>query len=507
MDYVDSMNHNQILIQAAETLGLTSARSTPPFSGILVAWSGGLDSTVLLHALRQLARIHGFELFAVHIDHTLRPDSAADAAWCQRQATRLGIGLHIEKLTIRPGSSTQNQARAQRYAALFNTAHNLQLPLLATAHHADDAVETALLNFARGTSLKGLVSLSTDTPIALSTQNQLTAPAEHTHFSKAPSDISLMRPLLHCSRAELEAYAAHHQLTWRTDPSNATDHYDRNHIRHHVIPELTRKTNSTAQLQRSLEHLRQDSDALDQLAKILLQQALRPSALLQTIELDRQRIASAPSAIITRVLTLSHPGWNHTTLDAALSILSSNKTLRISLTGATATFRHDTILIEPTIGRGARELDQRTAHPAHLDIRTSGEIHWFDTILTWQRFTRRPDQSESQSFSLDTPHLTHFDADQLPPKLILRGPRGNERIQTEAPTGRKRLKDIWHEHAIPADIRWRWPCLTAATPDQHEDILWVCNLRRSHLYKITPHTHTILTISCTPPLPAKKHHY
>src|SRR5690554_4285332 len=107
------MIHEVLQSQVAQALGLHDTDYRPENAGILAAWSGGLDSTVMLHILQTLAKNHGFELFAAHLDHNLRPCSASDAAWCRREAARLGIGIHIEQLFIRPGSSTQNQARAQ----------------------------------------------------------------------------------------------------------------------------------------------------------------------------------------------------------------------------------------------------------------------------------------------------------------------------------------------------------------------------------------------------------
>ncbi len=479
------MIHEVLQSLVAQALGLHDTDYRPENAGILAAWSGGLDSTVMLHILQTLAKNHGFELFAAHLDHNLRPCSASDAAWCRREAARLGIGIHIEQLFIRPGSSTQNQARAQRYASLFNTANTLNLPLLATAHHADDAIETALINFARGTSLKGFTALAAD-------DSPTQTPTNPSNPS-TPQKARLIRPLLHCSRAQLEQYAAHYKLSWRSDPSNEFDHYERNRIRHHVIPELTRNPHDIAQLQMSLEHLREDSTALDQVANALYIQSRRPHPNLQAIALDRHTLASAPSAIITRVLTLAHVGWNRATLTTALNLLNHKSHDRISLTGATATFRPDCILIEPTTGRGARELDHRTAPAARLDANTSGEIAWFDTKITWQR---RAYHQEELCF--DSKKTVYFDAELLPPTLFIRGPRGNERIDVQPPTNRKRLKDLWAEHQIPADIRWRWPVLISEDSDHTQEVLWLCKLRRTHKYEISNQTRTILIIACVP---------
>lgn len=474
-----------LLSKVAIALGIHDPEYRSENAGILAAWSGGLDSTVLLHILKILASRHGFELFAAHLDHNLRPCSASDAAWCRHEAARLGIGIHIEQLAIRPGNSTQNQARVQRYASLLNTANTLQLPLIATAHHADDAIETALINFARGSSLKGFTALAADF-----------LPLSDHQTTKAIETTRLIRPLLDCSRAELERYAYKHELSWREDPSNQSDYYERNRIRHHVIPELTRNSQDIAQLQTSLEHLREDSSALDQIASKTLESALRPQPDLKTIGLDRETIAAAPSAIITRVLARTHSGWNRATLSTALKLLREPQHLKskqkISLSGATATFRKDCILIEPTVGRGSRELDSREALPAHLNPNKNGEIRWFDTLFTWYR---RAYNQEAIFF--DSPQIVYFDADRLPSTLFIRGPRGNERITVQSPTGRKRIKDLWNEHRIPPDIRWRWPILVSSAPDQSEEILWLCNLRRSHKYQISSQTRTILIIEST----------
>ncbi len=473
-----------LLSRVSKALGVHDADYRAENAGILAAWSGGLDSTVLLHILKTLAKRHGFELFAAHLDHNLRPCSTSDAEWCRQEAANLGIGIHIEELDIRPGSSTQNQARAQRYASLLNTANTLQLPLLATAHHADDAIETALINFGRGTSLKGFTALAAE------------------FLSLSDHNTRVIRPLLDCSRAELEQYAAQNQLSWREDPSNKSDHYERNRIRHHVVPQLSKNSHDIGQLQTSLEHLREDSSALDHIASQVFQQARQRHPNLQAIVLDRKTLAAAPSAIITRVLAHT-AGWNRATITAALKLLREKShqqsSVRISLTGATATFQLEQVIIEPTIGRGPRELDQREALPARIDPTQSGEIRWFNSRISWQRQTYNQD-----AISFDSHQTVYFDADLLPSTIYIRGPRGNERISVQQSSGRKRLKDLWNEHQIPTDIRWRWPLLVSNDPDHGEEILWLCNLRRSHKYQLTHQTRTILIIRCVPNLPTSK---
>jgi tRNA(Ile)-lysidine synthase len=192
---------------------------------VLVAASGGLDSTVLAHALAAGAPRLGIQVALGHVHHGLRGAEAdADQAAVAAQAAALGLPLAVRRVdprARRAGRSSrarptlQEAARELRYAALREMAAELGASRIATAHHADDQAETVLLRLLRGTGPDGLAGIPERSPDGL-----------------------LVRPLLRLSREALRGYAEAHGLCWREDSSNGSRRYARNRLRAEWLPGL-----------------------------------------------------------------------------------------------------------------------------------------------------------------------------------------------------------------------------------------------------------------------------
>ena len=214
---------------------------------LCVAYSGGLDSTVLLHALaRAITDRTNYRMRAAHVDHQLHPDSAKWREHCERVAQSLQIELVPLVVTVAsdPELSPEAAAREVRYAALRQILKPNEV--LLAAHHADDQLETILLALMRGAGLRGL--------------------------SAVPSVQIfgggwLARPMLDFSRAELEEWARAEQLQWLEDPSNENTSFDRNFLRHRVLPALRERWPAAPHsATRSTAHLREAGRLLDVLA-------------------------------------------------------------------------------------------------------------------------------------------------------------------------------------------------------------------------------------------------
>lgn len=180
-----------------------------PGDRAVVALSGGLDSVALLHLLRFPLRDLGLELRAAHLDHAMRPGSAADAAWVRGLCRAWGVPVTVERLD--PPATSEADARARRYA--FLEARAPAGAWILTAHHRDDQAETVLFRAIRGTGLRGLRGI-------------------------APRRGRILRPLLDLGRAEIRAYADAAGLGYRQDPTNLDPGYARNRLRHEVFPAL-----------------------------------------------------------------------------------------------------------------------------------------------------------------------------------------------------------------------------------------------------------------------------
>ncbi len=197
---------------AARVLGFARSRGLlAEGERVLVALSGGVDSVVLLDLLRRHAARLGIEVCAAHFDHGMRAESADDAAWVAELCSRWQIPL----ITARADTLLRSEgaAREARYRFLFAAQRRTDATRIATAHHADDQIETVLLRLLRGAGLRGLSGIP---------------------LRRGP----FIRPLLRVPKAALLEYATRHQLEYRTDPSNARPDFARNRVRALLIPAL-----------------------------------------------------------------------------------------------------------------------------------------------------------------------------------------------------------------------------------------------------------------------------
>lgn len=196
------------------------AQAVSPYRQLLVGFSGGLDSTVLLHRLmRWREREPDVRLRALHVHHGLSVRADEWVAHCETLCQQWDIPLIVERVTLaEEGLGIEAQARKARYAAF--KAHLLPGEALVTAQHLDDQCETFLLALKRGSGPAGLSAMPARADFA---------------------GTQLLRPLLGETRGELEAWAREHRLRWIEDESNQDDSYDRNFLRLRILPLLNQR--------------------------------------------------------------------------------------------------------------------------------------------------------------------------------------------------------------------------------------------------------------------------
>lgn len=229
-------NQSQMMIdQSIEQAILNHIKNR---QSLLVAYSGGVDSTVLLHALTQLKQQQrpDLQLSAIYIHHGLSQNADSWARHCQQQCQIWQVPLIIEKVQLDPmAGNIEQQARNARYQAIYR--HLKRDQMLCTAQHLDDQCETFLLALKRGSGPAGLSAM----------------PVESNRH---------LRPLLTISRQQIEAYANSHQLTWIEDESNQDDHYDRNFLRLKVLPLINQRWPQFSQMVARSASLCQQQEAL-----------------------------------------------------------------------------------------------------------------------------------------------------------------------------------------------------------------------------------------------------
>jgi len=214
---------------------------------VCIAYSGGVDSHVLLHLLAQSSHPQLQDIAAIHVDHGLNSDSSMWTQHCADTAADLHIDFTDLKADVRNIESLGMEAAAReaRYQALQEAL--TEDDILLTAQHQQDQAETLLLQLFRGAGPKGLSAMTS-------------------HFKLGETET--IRPLLNVSQSDILSYAQSHKLQWIDDPSNVETRWNRNYIRHKLWPDIIERWRSAAKtISRSAEHCAETSELLDDLAE------------------------------------------------------------------------------------------------------------------------------------------------------------------------------------------------------------------------------------------------
>ena len=403
----------------ARLLELTGARPR-----VAVAFSGGIDSTVLAHALAKGRRKLG-GLRLIHIDHGLQP---ASADWA-RQGARIARAWRVPFKALRAdikrrrGESPEAAAREARYALLAATLEPGEV--LVTAQHQDDQVETLLLQLFRGAGVNGLAAMP---PI--------------TRFGHG----RIARPLLGIERATIETYARRHRLAWVEDPTNAAPRFGRNYLRHRVMPLLREKWPGVDDaIARSARHMAEAAALLATLARSDLAAAADGSGLnvaaLRALPVPRRR--NALRVFITR---------------AGLEAPSTAK-----MTEMTGTLLAARVDAQPSVEWEGGAL-RRRAGRLELEVKsevpvTSGPKN---TQKSWHwREERELIVSDAGRLALVNDSTGPIDLDSLPETLELRGRSGGEKLRPGPRARQQSLKKLMQAAKLTVEERARLPLLFA----------------------------------------------
>lgn len=416
-------------VETAVRGALEAASLCAPGRAVVAALSGGPDSVALLDALATLARRHGFAVVAAHLDHGLRPDSAADAAFCARLCRSLGVALHLGRADVaararREGGGIEQAARRARYAFLRAVKAEVGADAIAVAHTRDDQAETVLLRLLRGAGRTGLSAMR----------------------ARARG---LLRPLLGVSRRQVLAHLERRGLPWRQDPTNADTRLLRNRVRHELIPYLEARFNPALRstLARTAAVISAEAELLAKLAdEVYARVARREDG---HVVVARPGLTAAPEALARLVLRkciasaggLRGVGRVHVERLLALARAERASGRRLALPGRReALVRFDELWIGP-----ARP--QWGAFEAPLGV--PGRVELPDGRWLTARESAGPEAEGSVAAVVPLPAEP----------LVVRTRRPGDRVRSG---GRERsLKRVFLERRVPADLRARLPLVTA----------------------------------------------
>ncbi len=387
----------------------------PEGTALVVGLSGGLDSSVLLHALAGDAHYRS-RLRAVHVDHGLHAESDRWARHCQTLCAALDVPLSVHKVEVDRSGGDGPEAAARR-ARLAAFAQELRAgDVLVLAHHRDDQAETFLLRALRASGPDGLAAMRPWRP----------------HGSAW-----LWRPLLERARAELLAYAQSHDLRWIDDPSNEEHGFDRNFLRHRVLPVLRERwPQADAALAASASLCADSHDLLLQGDRM----AMAEVATIDPHAVSRSALMRLPQTRRARVL-------RHWIASLGLPALPANGIARIETellpADADAQARFD--------WHGHRVYAWRDvlhAAPSRSPLPTDWRRDWDGGELL-----ALPEGGELRLVGVDA----------LPVPLTVHARQGGERIQLPGRTHRHALKHVLQDLGVPPWLRERLPLLS--TPD------------------------------------------
>ncbi|MFZ6688584.1 tRNA lysidine(34) synthetase TilS [Undibacterium sp. SXout11W] len=274
----------------SETLNTLFSESgkVPSECGLAVAYSGGLDSSVLLFLAAEYCRLRSISLNAFHVHHGLSPNADDWLVHCDSLCQKLGVSFAFERIVVanNEGDGIEGSARKGRYLALGRMSAAAHVEVVLAAHHQDDQAETLLMQMLRGSGVAGLSGMD--------------------RFNYAPalfgnSSVMMMRPVLDVSRAELEQFARENQIACIEDESNADVRYLRNALRHQVMPILERISPGFAgRMSRTAKHMQSTQNLVEALAEQDLAHCLSEHA----FDLDLYRVRSLSPERINNLFRL-----------------------------------------------------------------------------------------------------------------------------------------------------------------------------------------------------------
>lgn len=465
---------------------------------VAVGVSGGADSVCLLHLLCELRKCMHFRLTAVHVEHGIRgAESLADAAFVKQLCADWNVPLRTFSVDALHQAKTQHQsleeaARELRYRCFYEACRECKANRLAVAHHGDDCAETVLFHLSRGTGLRGLCGI---VPVREMPEQKLT----------------LIRPLLCVTKAEIETYLGQIGQEYRTDSTNADVTMSRNRIRSQVLPQLCEvNTAAVPHIVRTAGYLEEICEYLDDAAWEAGKAYVSYERENAKIHLQRRGILSMPPVLqknlIHRLLgelAGSKKDLTAAHIEAVQALFTAQVGKSVCLPyGIRAYADYEQILFlkesrekkqtnqtaqtDPTnrktkSGKNAAEKKAREyelAIPGELILESGEQIT--TKILEFDgNFQQIPEKTCTK----------WFDYDKIKDTVQIRTRRPGDYLQVQAAGGHKKLKDYLINSKIPKEERDQLLLLAEGS-----HILWVIGQRISEAYKVTQKTKHILEV-------------
>lgn len=418
----------------------------------------------LLHALAKLAPSRDWRLTVSHVNHGLRAESDREQALVAETCRNLRLPLRVQRLRPRERrTGIEVWARNERYAFFSRCREGGSLDFVATAHTRDDQAETVLFHMLRGSARRGLAGI----------------PPKREGW--------LIRPMLDCSRQEVEAYLRERRLSYAVDPSNADVRFARNRIRHHLLPLL--ESEYSPQIRRHLASLaetaREEEDWLEESAADARARLTGPDGSLALDGIEREpaglrarilrqwaeRTASDVTAVHVRGLCELSRGLRQGRLQlpGKLTVVREAGRLRFESPATSATVREYRHLL--CAGRSR-------AVGAGWNLRLSPPETW---------------NGGPVAARTDDPWSAVFDCPPAGHNLVVRNYCAGDRIRPLGMRGRKKVHDVFVDAKLPRTLRRGFPVV-----ELNGELAWVPGCVRGRPALVTPHTRRVYRVRVDP---------
>lgn len=435
-------------------------------AGIVVGLSGGADSVCLLLILKELSEKHGFPLYALHVHHGLRGETAdRDALFCKELCESLHIPLRTERVDVADiaethAIGTEEAGRLVRYRLFEEEAARTGACAVALAHHRDDNAETVLFRICRGTGIRGIAGI----------------PAVSRPF--ANRGVVLVRPLLAFAKEEIAKELGRRGAKWVTDETNAEDAYTRNFLRNRVMP-LLKEVNpevtehilslseQAALMQELLTH-----DADEAYAKAYKDGVLLTGELSGLPEIVRREVLLR----FVKKLSGTERDFTAVHVKALLKLADGPVSGELSLpTGLTLVKTYDGLCKKAEAAPWTAEIPlQNGTYPIG-----NGQV----LSVTVRNYEKGEPVGKNK-------WIKWLDYDMIKDVPVLRGRRDGDAFTINPEGGTKLLSDYYIEERVPRELRDAKPVVAAGS-----EILWIPGMRGTERYYVTEETRRVLILS------------
>ena len=446
-----------------------------PEKKVLLGFSGGPDSLCLLHLLHET----GFQVIAAHLDHGLRPSSAAEAENAKSVCQAYGMECLVNRVDVVASSrehhlTLEESARVLRYEFLFEEAERLMVQAVLVAHNADDQVETVLMHLMRGSGLSGLAGMR---PVLLPNPWSNTIP--------------LVRPLIGIRRVEIEDYLRKWGLVAVVDESNTDKQYFRNRIRHELIPYME---TYNPRFRERIRNLADVAAVEDDFLRVSLDEIWVKAVRQQGdhfLIIDRDFLLNLHPALLRRFTRQAIEWMDPTLRDIDFKVINRatgfcrkpTRSNRVDLLAGIELFLYNGDLVFARVDDPLHGLWPQLQAVMECYIPVPGEL-MVSPVWVLQAYMQDETEIEPSAF------VAYLDANKLTGGLLLdRVNQGDRFTPYGGESHTKKVGDFWTSEGLPARARKNWPLIRAGG-----EIIWIPGFRIANHVRVDETTTEVIRL-------------